>query len=101
MNAANLNVKIVKSEKGKTETSWTFQVTNTTNKIAFFINPQIIKEGKEVLPSFWSDNYFSLSPNKSTTVTVSIPNATIKEKKPELALSGWNVEKKIISLEAK
>ncbi|MEO8819446.1 MAG: sugar-binding domain-containing protein [Ginsengibacter sp.] len=94
MNSANLNVKIVKSKKGTTATSWTFQFTNTTNKIAFFINPQIIKNGKEILPSFWSDNYFSLSPNESTTVTVSIPNATIKDGKPQLALSGWNVEKK-------
>lgn len=94
MDAANLKSKIVKTEKGKTETSWTFEFTNITKKMAFFINPQIIKNSKEILPSFWSDNYFSLSPNESTTVTVSIPNATIKDGKPELALSGWNVEKK-------
>lgn len=98
MNSANLEIKILKSEKGKSETSWTFQFTNPTNKIAFFINPQIIKKGKEIFPGFWSDNYFSLSPNESTTVSVSIPNATIKDGKPQLALSGWNVEKKIISL---
>mgnify|MGYP001550580894 CR=1 FL=1 len=100
MNPANLKVKILKTEIGKTETGWTFQFTNTTNKVAFFINPQIIKSGKEILPSFWSDNYFSLSPNESATVNVSIPNATIKDGKPQLALSGWNVGKKIISLEA-
>ena len=99
MNSANLKVKIVKAEKGKTETSWTFQFTNTTNKIAFFINPQIIKDGKEILPSFWSDNYFSLSPNESITAAVSIPNATLKDGKPQLALSGWNIEKEFISLE--
>ena len=98
MNAANLKSKIVKTEKGKTATSYTFEFTNITNKIAFFINPQIIKSGKEILPSFWSDNYFSLSPNASTTVTVSIPNALIKDGKPQLALSGWNVEKEITDL---
>ncbi len=98
MAEANLKVKIVKSEKGKTETSWAFQITNPTNKMAFFINPQIIKSGKEILPSFWSDNYFSLSPNESTTVNVSIPNATIKDGKPQLALGGWNVGKEIVSL---
>ncbi|MEO6893581.1 MAG: glycoside hydrolase family 2 TIM barrel-domain containing protein, partial [Ginsengibacter sp.] len=94
MNASSLKSKIIKTEKGKTATSYTFEFTNTTNKIAFFINPQITKNNKEIFPSFWSENYFSLSPNESTTVTVSIPNAMIKEGKPQLALSGWNVEKK-------
>jgi hypothetical protein len=98
MPAAKLNVKILKTEKGKNETKWTLQFTNSTKQIAFFINPQIINRGKEILPSFWSDNYFSLSPNESTTVNVSIPNALIKEGKPELALSAWNVEKEKIEL---
>lgn len=99
MTGAKLKAAILKTEKGKTETKWTIQFTNTTNRIAFFINPQIIKNGKEIFPSFWSDNYFTLSPNESATVNVSIPNATIENGKPQLALSGWNVEKEIISLE--
>jgi hypothetical protein len=98
MPAAKVNVKILKTEKGKNETKWTLQFTNSTKQIAFFINPQIINRGKEILPSFWSDNYFSLSPNESATVNVSIPNALIKEGKPELALSAWNVEKEKIEL---
>jgi beta-galactosidase/beta-glucuronidase len=98
MPAAKVNVKILKTEKGKNETKWTLQFTNSTKQIAFFINPQIINRGKEILPSFWSDNYFSLSANESTTVNVSIPNALIKEGKPELALSAWNVEKEKIEL---
>jgi beta-galactosidase/beta-glucuronidase len=98
MPAAKVNVKILKTEKGKNETKWTLQFTNSTKQIAFFINPQIINRGKEILPSFWSDNYFSLSQNESTIVNVSIPNALIKEGKPELALSAWNVEKEKIQL---
>ncbi|MEO9144528.1 MAG: sugar-binding domain-containing protein [Ginsengibacter sp.] len=94
MASANLKASILRKEKGKSETKWTFRFTNTTNRVAFFINPQIIIDGKEVLPGFWSDNYFTLSPNESTIVTVSIPNTTIKDGKPRLALSGWNVEKK-------
>ncbi|HET7117012.1 MAG TPA: glycoside hydrolase family 2 TIM barrel-domain containing protein, partial [Hanamia sp.] len=101
MTAAKLKATILQKEKGKNETKWTIQFTNTTNRIAFFINPQIIKKGKEILPSFWSDNYFSLSPNESTTVNVSIPNTTIKDGDVQLALSGWNVEKETISLELK
>jgi hypothetical protein len=98
MASTKVNVKILQTEKGKNETKWTLQFTNSTKQIAFFINPQIISKGKEILPSFWSDNYFSLAPNESTTVNVSIPNAMIKEGKPELALSAWNVEKEKIEL---
>jgi hypothetical protein len=65
----------------------------------FFINPQIIKNGKEILPPFWSDNYFSLPPDASTVATVRIPNSKINNGRPQLALSGCNVEKEVISLE--
>ncbi|MDE3182454.1 MAG: beta galactosidase jelly roll domain-containing protein [Bacteroidota bacterium] len=98
MPAAEVKVKVIKTEKLKNETKWTLQISNTNKGLAFFINPQIIENGKEILPSFWSDNYFSLSPNESTTVTVSIPNAKIAIGKTQLAVSGWNVEKKIIPL---
>lgn len=99
MPTANLKAILLKTVKGKNETKWRFQFTNTTNRVAFFINPQIIKSGKEILPSFWSDNYFSLSPHESTIVNVSVPNVQIKDDKPQLALSGWNVKKLFIPLE--
>lgn len=98
MPGAKLQAKIIKTERMKTETRWTLQVSNITNKLAFFINPQVIENGKEILPSFWSDNYFSLSPNESTTISVSVPNAKIKGGEPKLAVSAWNVDKQIISL---
>lgn len=90
---ARLKAKILKTEKLQTETKWTIQISNTTNQLAFFVNPQLTENGKEILPSFWSDNYFSLAPNESTIITVSIPDAKINGQKPSLALSGWNVEK--------
>lgn len=99
MNTANLKVKILKTEKQKSQTIWTFQFTNITNRVAFFINPQIIQNGKEILPSFWSGNYFSLSPKENTIVNVSIPNAKIVAGKTQLAVSGWNVKKEMTSLE--
>jgi hypothetical protein len=99
MNPADVNVKILKTGKSKNETTFTFQFTNTSDKLAFFINPQITENGIEILPSFWTDNYFSLSPNESTKVNVSVPNAKLKDAKPHLAVSAWNVEKEIITLE--
>ncbi|MGN6342460.1 MAG: beta-mannosidase [Ginsengibacter sp.] len=98
LSASDLSVKILKKESSETATSYVFKFTNTTQKIAFFINPQIVVDGKEILPSFWSDNYFSLSPNEATTVRVSIPAEMIKDANPQLALSAWNVAKKIYDL---
>jgi hypothetical protein len=98
MPSSKMNVKILKTATGKNETQWTLQFTNPANRLAFFINPQILQNGKEIFPSFWSDNYFSLSPNESTTVQVTIPNVKIKDTKVELAVSAWNVEKELIPL---
>jgi len=98
MPPVKLEAKIIKSEKLKSETRWILQITNSSKQLAFFINPQITENGKEILPSFWSDNYFSLTPNESTTISVSVPNAKIKDKKLKLALTAWNVGKEIISL---
>lgn len=98
LSSSDLSMKIIKKEKTKTTTSYVFQFANNTQKIAFFINPQIVVDGKEMLPNFWSDNYFSLSPNEATTLTVSIPAEMIKGTNPQLALSAWNVEKKIFEL---
>jgi hypothetical protein len=98
MPAAKVNVKILKTEKEKNETKWTLQFTNPTDRLAFFMNPQVLKNGKEILPSFWSDNYFSLAANESITINVSVPNEKIKDAKLQLGVSGWNVEKEFIDL---
>ncbi len=68
-------------------TEWTLQFTNTTPRLAFFLNPQVIRDGEEVLPSFWSDNYFSIPAGRSVTVRVSCPAGST----PQLRLDGWNI----------
>jgi beta-galactosidase/beta-glucuronidase len=68
-------------------TEWTLQFTNTTARLAFFLNPQVIRDGEEVLPSYWSDNYFSIPAGGSVTVRVSCPAGPT----PQLRLEGWNI----------
>jgi hypothetical protein len=91
MGSASVQTKVLKSEKLKSENRWTIQLTNNTDKVAFFVRPQIMVEGAEVLPTFWSDSYFTLAPSETTTVTVSCPLVNINGKKPVLKISGWNV----------
>jgi hypothetical protein len=94
-----LKVDVLKGGKSLAERSWTVQVTNPSDRIAFFIRPQIMVDGNEVLPSFWSGSYFTLSPRESTTLTVACPVAELGSKSPVLKVSGWNVAAKEIKLE--
>ena len=96
MPVTSVLTKVLKTEKLKNETRWTLSVSNTTDKLAFFIRTQLMVDGEEVLPSFWNDNYFTLAPSETTTVTVSCPLIKVNGKKPELKISGWNVAEQVL-----
>ena len=98
MQKTKVDVKVLSSIKGKDATSWTIQITNPTKKIAFFIRPQLMAEGEEVLPSYWTSGYFTLAPSETTTVSVSSPAIKITGKKPIITISGWNVPQQDIKI---
>ena len=98
MDNANLITKVIKTEKGYKENKYTLQITNSSKRIAFFIRPQLMVKGEEVMPSYWSANYFSLAPGESTTVTVSAPIAKLGSEKPSVLVSGWNVKEQVMSV---
>ena len=91
MQKTSVNSEILTSAKSKSERTWTIKLSNSTNKLAFFIRPQLISDGEEVLPSFWSTNYFTLAPGETKTVNVSCPNAKLVGKTQLIRISGWNV----------
>ncbi len=88
----HLVVKVLGEKKGQSEKSWSISVTNSSGKMAFFIRPQLMVNGAELLPSFWSANYFSLAPGESTEVTVSCPMKELASGNPVLKVSGWNIK---------
>jgi len=59
-------------------------VTNPSDGIAFFNRLMITKGsgGDEVLPTFWSDNFFSLLPGEVKTVTASFASSELAGKEP-------------------
>ena len=65
---------------------WTWvKVSNPTDKIAFFVRVRLTdEEGKEALPVYWSDNYFSLLPGEEKRLWVKSMGA-------EVRVDGWNV----------
>jgi len=91
MQTTSVQAKLSGVQKDKSQNSWTTQITNTSNRIAFFIRPQLMLDGEEVLPSYWSSSYFTLAPNETTTVTVGCPSAKLNGKTPVIKISGWNV----------
>jgi len=98
MPKTQVQATILKSEQLKTETKWTVKLTNSSKLLAFFIHPQLMNDGEEILPSFWSANYFSLAPGESITLTVSAPTSKLKSSNLEILTEGWNLEKQVIRL---
>jgi len=99
MSPATLQGVVLNQRKTATESRWTLRITNTSGKLAFFTDAALRDQatGKEVLPSYWSDNYFSLAPHQSLTITLSCPLAQLPAT-PEITLKGWNVASTLIAL---
>jgi hypothetical protein len=101
MAGTRVEAKVLKTEKGVSEDKWTMQFSNNTDKLAFFVRPQLMKNGEEVMPSYWTGNYFTLGPHESTTISVSAPKAKLGNIQPTVLVEGWNIEKQVITLPAK
>ncbi|MGE4586847.1 MAG: sugar-binding domain-containing protein [Mangrovibacterium sp.] len=92
MPPAQVETAVLAIRQDRTEKTWTLRVTNTSDKLAFFVNPRLLDQGEEVMPSFWSANYFSLAPGESVTLTVSAPRCLLKAANQEIELEGWNLK---------
>jgi beta-galactosidase/beta-glucuronidase len=98
MPKTQVQATVLKSEQLKSDTKWTVKLTNNSKLLAFFIHPQLTNVGEEILPSFWSANYFSLAAGESITLTVSAPTSKLKSTKLEILTEGWNIEKQSVRL---
>ncbi len=80
---------------GQETVSVTLSHTSATD-IAFFVRAEITagSDGLEVLPDRYSDNYVSLWPGESTTITASYATADLGGLAPYLRLRGYNVPAK-------
>jgi exo-1,4-beta-D-glucosaminidase len=87
MPSSNVRTTVVATARHDAWSEWTLRFTNSSPRLAFFLNPQLIRNGEEVLPSYWSDNYFSIPGGGSVTVKVSCPAG----QSPQLRLEGWNI----------
>jgi hypothetical protein len=77
---------------GKSELTVTLK--NPTDNVALMSHLQLrnAKSNDRILPVFYSDNYISLVPGESRTVTITFATTELHGDQPLLTLDGWNVD---------
>jgi exo-1,4-beta-D-glucosaminidase len=69
-------------------------IENPSKTLAFFVRLKLDKGkgGEEILPVVWQDNYISLLPGEKQEITATYRPSSLGAAKPEVEVSGWNVE---------
>jgi exo-1,4-beta-D-glucosaminidase len=83
-----------RQEQRKGQLRITVNLTNPSEHLAFFVNPILTRgpNGDEVLPTFWSDNYFSILPGETRTVVAYADRIRLEGEAAYVRLEGWNVK---------
>ncbi|HEV2288788.1 MAG TPA: glycoside hydrolase family 2 protein [Candidatus Acidoferrales bacterium] len=69
------------------------QLTNPSTHLAFQVRLKVSdKDGREVLPVFWDDNYLELMPGESRTIRARYPSWVTLKSGMQVRASGWNVD---------
>lgn len=66
---------------------------NPGSQIAVMAHLQLRRQhsGERVLPVYYTDNYISLTPGESKTITIEAAASDLKHEKPLIAVDGWNI----------
>jgi exo-1,4-beta-D-glucosaminidase len=93
MPATTLNVHHITS-KNANSTTHKITVTNTGKSVAFFVHLRALKEkdGDDILPVIFEDNYLLLAPGESRTIDCSYENKYEGKGEPYISVSGWNLD---------
>jgi exo-1,4-beta-D-glucosaminidase len=71
---------------------YTVSLVNDNQEIAFFLVLDLVEKNKRetLTPVFWSDNYFSLMPFESRTITGKVKKSQLSQGQYEVRIQGWN-----------
>jgi len=71
----------------------TVKVKNPSSSVAFQVHLRITKgkDGDDLVPIFWDDNYFSLLPGEEKSVSATYDVTDAEDKSPVLELDGYNI----------
>jgi len=83
-----LNAKVAREDDQRL----TVTLTNPTKSIALMAHVQLRrKSGERVLPCFYSDNYVSLLPNETKSITIEADKGEFHGEDAVVVIDGWNV----------
>jgi hypothetical protein len=87
-----LDAKVTRSEtEGKSLLSVTLHNPGTQVALMAHLQLRRKKSGERVLPVYYSDNYISLLPNESRTITLEVATSDLKGEEALVLVDGWNV----------
>jgi len=85
-------LRITASASGHQTVRVTVHLSNPTHQVALMTHVQLRRaSGARILPAFASDNYVSLLPGESRTLTIEAARADLAGEAPIIAVDGWNV----------
>src|SRR4029077_3219651 len=69
------------------------RLKNPSSSVAFQIHPRVTKgkDGDDLVPIFWDDNYFSLLPGEEKSFAVSFRKTNLDGQQPFLTIDGYNI----------
>ncbi len=89
-----VKVKVTSRTERKGEDATTrVVIENPSRSLAFFVRLKVDKgrDGEEILPVLWDDNYVSLLPGEKREVSATYRAITLGATQPSIEVSGWNV----------
>lgn len=94
-----LNVRAYTERNGAAEVAHV-HLANPSNALAFFVNLHLTRgrDGDDVLPLLWQDNYVSLLPGARRELTVTYKPKDLHGASPALSVAGWNVAPQTLAL---
>jgi exo-1,4-beta-D-glucosaminidase len=69
-------------------------VANPSSHLAFFVHLTVWKgkDGDDIRPIYWDDNYFELMPGEKREITGAFPKKLMGASKPVIKADGWNIQ---------
>ncbi|MGZ3874797.1 MAG: glycosyl hydrolase 2 galactose-binding domain-containing protein [Mucilaginibacter sp.] len=80
--------------KAKNGVARQITISNPGKTVAFFVHVRALKEkgGDDILPVIFEDNYITLAPGESRTITCSYEDKEAGKGEPYILVNGWNVD---------
>ena len=100
LNIVKINTKIISFNSKNDEREIKILFENNNNCVAFLIELRLIKENnnENVVPVFYSDNYFSLFKNENIEITINYNIKDANNKNTRIEVRGWNINTFIITI---